>query len=49
MDGWMDTCNIKMDLKGILYGCGLNKSGSGELSVAGFCGYGNEPSGFITC
>jgi hypothetical protein len=40
---WED--NIKMDLREIGLGCGLDSSGSGEGPVAGSCEHSNEPSG----
>jgi hypothetical protein len=41
--------NIKMDLRGVGWGHGLDVSDSGEGHVAGCCEYGNELSDSITC
>ena len=32
-----------------MWGCGLDRAGSGSGQVAGNCDCGNEPSGFIKC
>jgi hypothetical protein len=44
---WED--NIKMDLREVGWGHGLDQSGSGQRQVAGSCVYGDEPSGSIKC
>ena len=41
--------NIKMDLREVGWGHGVNRSGSGWGQVAGYWEGGNEPSGFIKC
>jgi hypothetical protein len=42
---WDD--GIRMDLREIgLGGCGLDSTVSGQGPVAGFCEYGDEPSGY---
>ena len=43
--GWED--NIKVDLREVGWGHGLNRSGSGKGPMAGFCECGNELSVFI--
>jgi hypothetical protein len=44
---WKD--NIKMDLREVGWGHGLDRSGLGYGQVAGCCECGNEPSGSIKC
>jgi len=44
---WED--NIKMDLRDLEWGHGLDCFGPGWGQVAGFCECGNEPSGSIKC
>jgi hypothetical protein len=44
---WED--NIKMDLREVKWGHGLDRSGLGQGQVAGCCECGNEPSGSIKC
>ena len=44
---WED--NIKMDLTEVGWGHGLDRFGSGQGQVAGYCECGNEPSGSIKC
>jgi hypothetical protein len=39
---WED--NIKMNLREIRFGCGLDSSGSGREPVVDSCEHGNEPS-----
>lgn len=39
--------NIKMDLKNIFEGCGLDSSGLGYVPVAISCDHSNEPSDSI--
>jgi hypothetical protein len=41
--------NIKMDLREVGWGHGLDQSGSGQGQMAGCCVYGDEPSGSIKC
>jgi hypothetical protein len=41
--------NIKMDLREVEWGHGLDPSGSGYGQVACCCKCGNEPSGSIKC
>jgi hypothetical protein len=41
--------NIKMDLREVGWGRGLDRSGSGQGLVVSSCEYGNEPSGSIKC
>jgi hypothetical protein len=43
----VDGDNIKMDLREVGWGHGVNRSGSGWGQVAGYWEGGNEPSGFI--
>ena len=38
-----------MDLREVVWGLGLDRSGSGQRQVAGSCDCGNEPSGSIKC
>jgi hypothetical protein len=44
---WED--NIKMDLREVGWGHGVDRSGLREGQVAGSCECGNEPSGSIKC
>ena len=44
---WDD--NIKMDLRELGWGHGLNRCGSGLGQMAGCCEYGNESSGSMKC
>jgi hypothetical protein len=39
---WEDA--VRMDLREIAWGCGLNSTGSGQGPVAGCCECGDEPS-----
>jgi hypothetical protein len=39
--------NIKVDLSEVGWGHRLDRSGSGEEQVVGFCEYGDDPSGFM--
>jgi hypothetical protein len=44
--------NIKTDIREVEWGGGrhgLDRSGSGQLQVAGSCVCGNKPSGLIKC
>jgi hypothetical protein len=41
--------NIKMDIHAVGKGHELNRSGSGQVQVAGFCECGNEPAVSIKC
>jgi hypothetical protein len=44
---WEDS--IKMDLREVMGGHGLDQSGSRQVHVAGCCECGDEPSGYIKC
>jgi hypothetical protein len=44
---WED--NIKMNLREVGWGCGLDRSRSGQEQAADSCECGNEPSGSIKC
>jgi hypothetical protein len=44
---WED--NIKMGVREVAWGHGLDQSGSGQGQVAGCCECGNKPFGFIKC
>jgi hypothetical protein len=44
---WED--HIKVDLREVGWGYGLDRSGLGERQMTGCCECGNEPSGSIKC